>query len=89
MRAAAIQSLSINGDSVGAEYLRSLYPNGTRKEKSAIIESMMIMDDAPGLIALLKQESDPALKRAMVEMLTVMDSDESTKYLFELLENKG
>ena len=89
LRAAAIHSLSVNGDSVGAEYLKSLYPNGTFTEKSAIIESMMVMDDAQGLIELLKQETDPKLRREMVQMLTVMDTDESTEYLFEMLENKG
>ena len=89
LRAAAIHSLSINGDSAGADYLVSLYPNGTHTEKSAIINSMMVMDDAQGLIDLLKQENDPELKREMVQMLSVMDSDESNEYLFELLENKG
>ncbi len=89
LRAAAIHSLSVNGDSAGADYLVSLYPNGTRTEKSAIIESMMVMDNAQGLIGLLKQESDPKLRREMVQMLTVMDTDESSEYLFELLENKG
>lgn len=89
LRAAAIHSLSINGDSAGADFLVSLYPTGTRSEKSAIIESMMVMDDAQGLIGLLKQETDPELRREMVQMLTVMDTDESSDYLFELLENKG
>jgi HEAT repeat protein len=89
LRAAAIHSLSINGDSAGADYLATLYPNGTGTEKSAIIESMMIMDNAQGLISLLKQETDPKLRREMVQMLTVMDTEESSDYLFELLENKG
>lgn len=89
LRAAAIHSLSVNGDSAGADYLVSLYPNGTRTEKSAIIESMMVMDNAQGLIGLLKLESDPKLRREMVQMLTMMDTDESSEYLFELLENKG
>ena len=89
LRAAAIHSLSINGDNAGADYLVSLYPNGTRTEKTAIIESMMVMDNAQGLIDLLKQENDPELKREMVQMLSVMDSDESNEYLFELLESKG
>jgi len=89
LRAAAIHSLSVNGDSAGADYLVSLYPNGTHTEKSAIIESMMVMDNAQGLIGLLKQENDPKLRREMVQMLSVMDTDESSEYLFELLENKG
>jgi len=88
LRAAAIQSLSINGDTTGAEYLLSLYPNGSHMEKTAVIESMMVMDNTQGLISLLGQETDPRLRRQMIEMLTVMDSAESNEYLFELLENK-
>jgi len=58
-------------------------------EKTAVIESMMVMDDAQGLINLLGQETDPRLRRQMIEMLTVMDSPESDEYLFELLESKS
>jgi len=89
LRAAAIHSLSVNGDTAGAEYLLSLYPNGSHTEKTAVIESMMVMDDVQGLVSLLGQENDPGLRRQMIEMLTMMDSAESNEYLFELLENKG
>lgn len=89
LRAAAIHSLSINGNTAGVEYLLSLYPKGSHTEKTAVIESMMVMDSAPGLISLLGQENDPRLRRQMIEVLTVMDSAESNEYLFELLENKG
>jgi len=89
LRAAAIHSLSVNGDTAGAKYLLSLYPNGSHTEKTAVIESMMVMDDVQGLISLLVQENDPRLRRQMIEMLTMMDSAESNEYLFELLENQG
>jgi HEAT repeat protein len=89
LRAAAIQSLAISdGDEVAA-YLVELYPNASREEKSAVIQSMMIMDDAEGLLSLLKQENDPELKREMMQMLTAMDSEEADKYLFEMLEKNG
>ncbi len=89
LRMAAIRSLSINGDAAGADYLVTLYPNGSSEEKAAVIQSMMIMDNVDGLISLLKQETDPGLKREILQMLTVMDSEESDEYLFQLLENKG
>jgi hypothetical protein len=38
---------------------------------------------------LMKTENDPELKREMLQMLTIMDSEESDQYLFELLEKKG
>jgi HEAT repeat protein len=89
LRAAAIQALAISDDEAAADYLVTLYPNASREEKSALIESMIIMENAPGLISFLKQETDPELKREILQMLSVMDSEETDEYLFELLENKG
>jgi len=89
LRFAAIQGLAISGEQEASDYLVELYPRGSRKEKSAVIQSMMIMDNSQGLLVLLKQESDPELKREMLQMLTLMDSEESDEYLFEMLENKG
>jgi len=88
LRAAAMEMLAVNGDKASAEYLTGLYPDASQKEKLAIIESMMIMDNARGLIALMKDETDPDLKRAILQMLVVMDSEESDEYLFKMLENK-
>jgi hypothetical protein len=50
---------------------------------------MMIMENVEGLIKLIKTETDPDLKREMLQVLTLMDSEESDEYLFEMLENKG
>lgn len=89
LRAAAIQSLAISeGDGVAAK-LVSIYPNASREEKSAVIQSMMIMEDAEALLSLLKTEDDPELKRQMMQMLTIMESEEADEYLFEMLEKNG
>jgi len=89
LRAQAIQMLAVSDDKNSAEYLAGLYPEASREEKKAVIESMMIMENVQGLIGLLKTETDPELKRQMLQMLTVMDSEESDEYLFEMLENNG
>jgi tetratricopeptide (TPR) repeat protein len=89
MRSAAIQSLAISGGEEAADYLVKLYPDGSREEKTAVIQSMMIMDDTERLLSLLKQENDPELKREMLQMLATMDSEKSDEYLFELLEKNG
>jgi HEAT repeat protein len=89
LRAAAIQSLAISeGDGV-TEKLVSIYPTASREEKSAVIQSMMIMEDPDALLSLLKSEEDPELKREMMQMLTIMDSEEADEYLFEMLEKNG
>jgi len=89
LRSAAIQGLAINGEEKATDYLVAMYPGASREEKTAVIQSMMIMEDTEGLINLLKQESDPELKREMLQMLTIMDSEESDQYLFEMLEKNG
>lgn len=89
MRLAAINYLAVADGEAAGQYLASLYSSGSREEKSAIIQAMMIMDDTEGLIELLKQENDPELKREMLQMLTLMDSEESNQYLFEMLEKDG
>ena len=89
LRAQAIQMLAISDDEDAGRYLVELYPQGSRTEKKAVIQSMMIMENVEGLIELLKTETDPELKREMLQMLTLMDSEASDKYLFEMLENKG
>jgi tetratricopeptide (TPR) repeat protein len=89
LRASAMQMLAISDDEESAQYLLKLYPDGTHDEKQAVIQSLMIMEDTEGLVSLLKTETDQDLKREILQMLTVMDSDASDEYLFELLENKG
>jgi HEAT repeat protein len=88
LRAAAIESLAIDGGDDAAKYMVSIYPQGSLDEKQAIIQSMMIMESTEGLIGLLKNETDPERKREMLQMLAIMDSDESEQYLFDLLEKK-
>lgn len=88
LRNTAIQALGINGDQQSADYLIGAFPKASRQDKTAIIESLMIMDDAEGLIGLIKVESDPEMKRDMLEMLTAMDAEASDEYLFKLLEEK-
>lgn len=89
LRGQAIQMLAISDDEDAANYLIGLYPNASQTEKQAVIQSMMIMDNAEGLISLMRTETDANLKREMLQMLTIMDSDASNEYLFEMLENKG
>lgn len=89
LRSQAIQMLAVSDDRNAAQYLAELYPNGSRAEKKAVIQSMMIMEDAEALMKLMKTETDPELKREMLQMLTIMDSEEADNYLFEMLEKKG
>ena len=87
IRQAALHGIAMDGGDDSAAFLESVYKNtGSSEEKSTVIEAMMIMDDAEGLIRLLKQESDPEFKRQILQMMTIMDSEAAEQYLFEQLE---
>lgn len=87
LKAAAIHGLAMIGDDDTGAFLAGRYgESDSAEEKTAIIQSMLVLDDAGGLISLLEQERDPTLRRQMLEVLTMMDSEEANEYLFQLLE---
>ena len=88
LRAQAVQSLAIHGSPEAADYLVEMYPAADRDEKSEIIHSMLILDDADALLSMMKQEDDPELKREMLQMLVMMGSEDVDDELFELLESE-
>jgi HEAT repeat protein len=88
LRARAIDSLSVSGGSGVTEYLVSIYPQVSRDEKHAVIQSLMIDENASRLINLIGQETDPEMKREMLRALAMMDTEESQNFLFELLESE-
>ena len=46
---------------------------------------MLILEDTGALLALMKEEEDPQLKREMLQMLVMMGSEDVDDELFELL----
>ncbi|MEM9530950.1 MAG: HEAT repeat domain-containing protein [Pseudomonadota bacterium] len=85
LRIAAIQAAGMLDLSAG-EALTTIYATGTPAEKRAVIETLMLQDDDTSLIAALETETDPDLKRRLIEALVAMDSDAADEYLFEWLE---
>jgi len=88
LRSTAVQVLAINGSPEASDYLVEMYPGASRDEKTEIIHSMMILEDTDALVALMKQEGDPEMKREMLQMLAIMGSEEVDEELFELLESE-
>jgi tetratricopeptide (TPR) repeat protein len=87
LRSVAVQSLAINGSPEASRYLQEMYPKATDDEKAEIIHSMLIMEDSDALLALMKQEDDPRLKREMLQVLVVMGSEDIDDELFDMLED--
>ena len=86
LRTAAINNLAVTGEPAVSEHFVSHYGSASHDDKQAIIQAMLISDDAEGMLKLMEQEQDPGLRKQMVQMLALMDSEASEEYLFELLE---
>ena len=82
LRRKAISGLGINDSPKASAALKSIYTSsadaGVRR---AVIEGLFIQDNAKALIELFRAETNPALKREIVQKLGLMDSDEAMEFL--------
>ena len=86
----AIKSVGIVSRHKTGDKLASLYAEKTNKEvRFAIIRALFVQSNAKGLVALVKQEKDPELKRKILRSLSMMGSDESDEYFAKILESEG
>jgi HEAT repeat protein len=75
------------GTTKTGDTLRSIYAGDSNAEvRAAVIDALMIQQNATVLVALARAEKDAALKRRIVERLSVMKSKEATDYMLELLK---
>lgn len=89
LRVKAIQGLGLIDDERAGRELLSIYESSPDpKAKRAVLDGLMLRDDAATLIALFRKETDPALKREIVQKLSMLDSDEAADELARLLEEK-
>jgi HEAT repeat protein len=85
LRRDAIHLLGVMGNETAPDLL-SLYATARDKsDKKAVIEALFVQGDAKALIGLARKESDPELKRQIVQQLSVMDNKEATEYMMEIL----
>lgn len=84
LRRQAIRVLGISGGSTAQ--LVSMYENEKDREtKDAAIEALFVSGDAHSLVILAKKETDPGMRRQIVEKLSVMGNREANDYLMEIL----
>jgi hypothetical protein len=50
-----------------------------------VINSLFLQENATALVALARKEEDPALKREMVQRLSLMHNKVATDFMIELL----
>jgi hypothetical protein len=86
VRGEAIRNLAMT-HSTSPEALATLYASETDpKTKKEIVNGLMVRGDAKLLVDLTRKETDPAMKRFMVERLSMMHGKEATDYMMELLK---
>jgi hypothetical protein len=86
LRRTAVRNLGLMRQSATAAALVEIY--GTQKEaevRTAVIQGLFVQNNAEALVGLARKETDPAMKRELVQKLSVMKSKVATDYLLELL----
>ena len=86
IRERAIRDLGPFGGEKAGAALVQIYSNEKDPElRRAAIRSMFILGDATDLIALARTETDPDMKRQLVEQLSLMRNKEARDYMLEIL----
>jgi hypothetical protein len=86
LRSEALRSLAMT-NSVSGAVLAGLYASeADPKVKRDLITGLFTRGDAKLMIDLARRETDPALKRTIVQHLAMMHSKEATDYMLELLK---
>jgi tetratricopeptide (TPR) repeat protein len=86
VRERAIRTLGPFGGEKARPVLVQIYTNEKDPQlRRTAIQSMFVLGDATDLIALARKETNPELKRRLVEQLSVMDSKEARDYMLEIL----
>jgi tetratricopeptide (TPR) repeat protein len=86
IRRQAVRNLGIFGGHAASATLLSIYNSqtdlGTKKE---VINALFLSGSAKELVALARKETDPELKKSLVQKMSLMSSPEITEYMMEIL----
>lgn len=86
LRRKAIRNLGISGGMSVAPALVTTYQKNTDMEtKRAAAQALFLANDAQDLVTLARGEKDVEMKQYLVQQLSLMHSQEATKYMLEIL----
>ncbi len=86
LRLLAVHNLGIMGSKRTSDALVDIYSADKNPEiRKAVINALFIQNNAEGLVALARKESDLEMKKEMVQKLSLMHSKAATDYLLEIL----
>jgi len=86
VRRRAVRNIGIFGGAEGGDTLISIYNSqadiDTKKE---VINALFLNGAAKQMVALARKETNPELKKAWIQKLSLMSSPEITEYMMEIL----
>ncbi len=86
IRRRAVRNLGIFGGSEGTNTLVSIYNSQADIEtKKEVINALFLNGAAKQMVALARKETNPELKRAWIQKLSLMSSPDITEYMMEIL----
>jgi tetratricopeptide (TPR) repeat protein len=86
LRREAIRDLGLLSAAGGSAPLATLYRGAQDRDGSrTIIEALFLSGNAKALVELARRETDPKLKREMIQKLALMDSKPARDYLKQLV----
>jgi HEAT repeat protein len=89
VRAEAVQKIGIISSGAARTALHEIYARSTEREiKEAALQGLLIAGDDEGVLALYRSATAPEEKRALLRILTMMDSDVALKAIDAALEGK-
>lgn len=87
LRAAAIRAIGIAGGDGAAATLAGFYrADQPREVRLAVIEALMIANEGKTLVHLYREETEPDLKRRLLQMITVSDGDAALELIDQALQ---
>jgi HEAT repeat protein len=86
LRVAAIRNLGLLGGDKSGPFLVTMYESDRSPEvRKAVINGLFLQSNAKALVSLARKEKDPAMKKQLVSKISLINSDETERYLLELL----
>lgn len=85
LRRQAIQLLGVMGNQNAPDILALYASAHDKSDRKAAIEALFVQGNDKALIDLARKETDPELKRAIVQQLSVMGTKDATDYMMEIL----
>ena len=85
LRLAAIKNLGLMGGRSGDFLVQMYETDPSHQVRDAVINGLFLQNNGKALVALARKEKDRELKKEIVSKLSLMNSEEGSQYLLELL----